>query len=614
MVAVVFAGFGVNALQYVAAQRATVGHVGPAVLCLAVMMALQLGFLSKPGAHVRGRWGYAALAGQAAVVLVPLPFYVQGWTGMQGFLAGSALLVLPAIAGRLVFAAVVLLNALFQYRVTGVPLEGGYIANLTTVIGLVVYGLSRLRSLVWELHETRTELADLAVARERLRFAQDLHDVLGLALSAITLKTELAHRLIPGRPEGARHELAEILDISRRALSDARAVASSYRDVSLGEDGAHDSRIRGPVMAPRLGRALATAVFIGYAVNATAFVLGATLSTGGRLVAEACVCASLGFVLGFFSRPASRLRSPRGYALLAALAVATYLPVVLLQNPFLGLPGLLAGSLLLVFPGRLGLLLFLLVAGTASGAHVLLGGDSLSIAWGFLVTMNHGVVVFALSRLRSMVQALSDARADLAELAVTRERLRFARDLHDLLGFSLSAIALKSELAHRLVDLDPARAGAELAGILDVSRQALTDVRAVTSHYRELALEEETRFASAVLAAADINVTLRLEPCELAPDVRTTFATVLREGVTNLVRHSSAENCEITLVCRDDLLTLEIVNDGIVPNGGGTGKPSAGWGIPNLSARVADLGGTLSAGTTADNTYRLRAAIPRRTR
>src|SRR5690349_13459779 len=199
----------------------------------------------------------------------------------------------------------------------------------------------------------------------------------------------------------------------------------------------------------------------------------ADLGRGGTLVAVLCVLVSLGVVLGFFSRPSSRLRSPLGYALLAVLALVTYLPVVLFENAFLGLPGLLAGSLLLAVPGRRGGPLFLIVAVLAGGIHVLLGGDSISIGWGFLVTVNQGLVVFALSRLRAMVQDLADARAELAELAVTRERLRFARDLHDLLGFSLSAITLKSEVAHRLVTPDPARARHELAEILRISRQAL---------------------------------------------------------------------------------------------------------------------------------------------
>jgi signal transduction histidine kinase len=746
---VVFSGFVVNAIQYVVAERATFAHIAPAALCLAVMMVLQLGFFSNPAADVRGWRGYAALLVQAAVVLGPVALYGEGWTGMQGFLAGDALLVLRPLAGWLVFAAVAVGNGVLQYLITGAPLQTAYITNLTAVIGLVVYGLSRLRSLVQELDDARSELAGLAVARERLRFARDLHDLLGFSLSAITLKTELAHRLVPRTPDRARRELTEILGVSRQALADVRAVASSYRELSLddemassrsvltaadvvvtmkcdrgdlptrtrtvlatvlregvtnllrhskaeqceitvtrddravsieivndgvretdepvdhgngidnltsrvedlggvltagpgpdetyrlhatiplvGDDDDDDdvpatSRSRrrrlqhGHTMAPRLGQVIATAVFCGYAVNATVFVIAAQMGLPGKLAAEACVLVSLGLVLGFFSRPTSDLRSPLGYALLGALAVTTYLPILLFQNPFLGLPGLLAGSLLLALPARFGLPLFLAVMASMAGVHHLLGGQSLNVTYGVLVTINHGLVVFALSRLRTMVQDLYETRSELAGLAVTRERLRFARDLHDLLGFSLSAITLKSELTHRLVTKDPSRAQQELSGIIDISRQALADVRAVASSYRELSLDEETVTAHALLSAANINVTLRLDPCELTPDVRTALATVLREGITNLLRHSRAENCEITLVKCANRITMEIVNDGLAPAGGPSRSRvvaavigGGGSGIPNLTARMSDVGGTLHAGTTDGTTYRLHAEVP----
>jgi signal transduction histidine kinase len=155
------------------------------------------------------------------------------------------------------------------------------------------------------------------------------------------------------------------------------------------------------------------------------------------------------------------------------------------------MPGLLAGSLLLALPAGVALPLFLVVVAAHGGAHLLLGGGSIDVTWGVLVTINQGVVVFALTRLRSTIQDLHDARSELADLAVTRERLRFARDLHGLLGVALSAITLRAELSHRLVDRDPAQAQQELSGILDTSRQALADVRAVAASYRELSLEED---------------------------------------------------------------------------------------------------------------------------
>ncbi|MET1071640.1 MAG: histidine kinase [Umezawaea sp.] len=730
VVTVVFAAFVVNAFQYVVEEGATLARMIPAGVCLALMMVLQLGFFSRPGAAVRGWHGYAALAAQALLTFVPMAFYGEAWTGMPGFLAGDALLVLRLTAGWTAFAVITAVTGVVQARLTGIPLEIAYIVNLTIVVGLVVYGLSRLRGLVHELDEARREVAGLAVARERLRFARDLHDLLGFSLSAITLKSELTHRLVPRQPERAQRELGEILEISRQALADVREVASSYRELSLEDelasarsvlaaaevvvqvraehaelppgvrtvlatvlregvtnllrhskaeqcsisvsrtggsvdievvndgvraavstdhgngignltqrvralggtltadaDGDHyrlrasipltpadtdppedqEQARRGPEMAPRRSALITAAVFTGYALNTSVFVFAAHLDLADRLVVWACVVGSLALMLGFFSRPTSPVRSPLGALALVLQAVLTYLPIVLFQNPFLGLTGFLAGAALLVLPARFGIPVFLVAVVSAGGAHWVFGGDTINVGYGFLVTINHGLVVFGLSRLRSMVQDLHDARTDLANLAVTRERLRFARDLHDLLGYSLSAITLKSELTHRVVCRDPERAQQELSGILAISRQALSDVRAVASSYREMSLDEETTSARSLLAAANVNVVLRLDPCDLPSDVRTALATVLREGVTNLLRHSNAENCEITLAVHDDRLTMEIVTDGLLT---GAGPDGTGSGIHNLTARVKDIGGTLHAGTPDGTTYRLRAEIP----
>jgi len=158
-----------------------------------------------------------------------------------------------------------------------------------------------------------------------------------------------------------------------------------------------------------------------------------------------------------------------------------------------------------------------------------------------------GVNVYLLSRLAGLVGELHTARNELAQLAVADERLRFARDLHDLLGLSLSAITLKGELAHRLVHAYPARAKQEVMEILDVARRALADVRSVAKGYQDLSLEQEAWSAKSVLAASNIDTHLELDYEDLPVPVRTTLGTVLREGVTNVLRHSKAEHCEIVV-------------------------------------------------------------------
>ncbi|WP_216214617.1 sensor histidine kinase [Amycolatopsis aidingensis] len=736
VVAVVFTGFVVNAFQYVLAQSTDLSHVLPAVAALGAMMYLQLGIFSNPRADLHGPRGYLALAAQVALGFAPIAVYGEAWMGLLGFVAGDALLVLRPLAGWLSFACIAAVSGLVRWNLTGIGIETGYVVNLTMVIGLVVYGLSRLRSLVAELAEARSELADLAVAAERLRFARDLHDLLGFSLSAITLKAELTHRLIVQQPERAAQELGEILDISRQAHSDVRTIASSYRELSFEEElasarsvltaadvlvtvhgttaelpprtstvlatvlreavtnllrhskaehceitfarqgdtvsvelvndgvraaaeqgrdpgegqgngignltsrveaiggtlsaGADDDTFRlrvsvpatgdgttpaperkaaerGPSMVPRLGQVIAAAVFTGYAISALVFVAAANLGPLAATVSVACVLASLALMAGFFGRPDAPVRSPLGRGALLVQTVLSFLPIAVAQDPYVGLPGFAAGAALLALPARAGLPLFLTFVAAAGGAHWLLGGDPIGIVYGFLVSINQGLVLFGLTRLTSMVRELHAARSELADLVVFKERLRFARDLHDLLGYSLSAITLKSELAHRLVARDPERAQQELSGILDISRQALVDVRAVASSYRELSLDEEAASARDLLTAANIEVTLRLERCELPPEVRTTLATVLREGVTNTLRHSSARRCEITLRRQGEGLMLEIVNDGVP--GAGSRSTEGGSGIRNLAARVSALGGTLRAGTS-EGRHRLLAELP----
>jgi two-component system sensor histidine kinase DesK len=220
-----------------------------------------------------------------------------------------------------------------------------------------------------------------------------------------------------------------------------------------------------------------------------------------------------------------------------------------------------------------------------------------------------GLIVYGLTTLSSVVTAMDAARTELAKMAVAQERLRFARDLHDLLGYSLSAISMKTELTHRLVTKNPVRAQEELTQIIEISRQALSDVRSVASGYRELSLDDEAVSARSVLSAADVDVRMEISHHDLPTPVRTVLATVLREGVTNILRHSKAERCDITLRQTDSDVTITITNDGV------SHEPQAqlsdgGSGIQNLSNRVANLDGTLSTGTDQDGRFRLRATIP----
>jgi signal transduction histidine kinase len=250
---------------------------------------------------------------------------------------------------------------------------------------------------------------------------------------------------------------------------------------------------------------------------------------------------------------------------------------------------------------------FIAVVASAGWAPYLVTGSVLDSLYSSVSTVLHAVVVYGVTWMVRSMAELRATRIQLAKVAVAEERLRFARDLHDLLGLSLSAITLKTELAHRLVTAAPEKARDELNEILAISRLALADVRLVASGYRDLSLDDEFRTAESLLAAADVNVLMDLKVRELPGQVGTLLATVLREGVTNVLRHSKGERCEITVERHQNVVYLDIVNDGVAES---PARRTNGSGISNLSYRVALFGGELTAGVEPDGRFRLRAKVP----
>ncbi|RCV49969.1 sensor histidine kinase [Marinitenerispora sediminis] len=232
----------------------------------------------------------------------------------------------------------------------------------------------------------------------------------------------------------------------------------------------------------------------------------------------------------------------------------------------------------------------------------------MSVIWGITVVWapimllaNHAVLL-----LWDVANEAHAAREAQARLAVSEERLRFARDLHDLLGHSLSGVALKSELAARLVRRDPERAVAEMAEVQQVAREALREVRAVVSGYREVDLPAELAGIRAVLSAGGTRCTVTGVDADVTPEQGTTLAWVVREGATNVLRHSSARRCDITLVREERAVVAEIFNDGVRR---GTEGVRYGNGLTGLTERVAAAGGTLSARPVPDG-FLLRAVLP----
>ena len=265
--------------------------------------------------------------------------------------------------------------------------------------------------------------------------------------------------------------------------------------------------------------------------------------------------------------------------------------------------GSTAASLLL--PDRRALTL-IAVAGVVAGICLLGFGDAPSALVQGLAVSIIGVTVFAMSALRRTNARLHAAQRELAQLAVAAERDRIARDLHDTLGHSLSLIAIKSELAGRLLPDDPRRAQTEVADVERVARDSLASLRAtVRGDVRPTRLAELAN-ARIALDAAGIEPAIYDRVGDLPESIDSVVAWVVREAVTNVVRHSGASQASITTERLPGSVRVEVLDDGI----GGTAVDGSGTGLSGLRERLAAVHGALEAGAHPGGGYRVVATIP----
>jgi two-component system, NarL family, sensor histidine kinase DesK len=231
-----------------------------------------------------------------------------------------------------------------------------------------------------------------------------------------------------------------------------------------------------------------------------------------------------------------------------------------------------------------------------------------------------------------IIRELHDARETRARLAVAEERLRFARDLHDVMGGNLSVVALQSELAAQLVRRGATDAAVgQMEEVQRIAREAQAEVRAVVRGYREADLATELSGARGVLEAAGIDCVIDAPGPDgdggpdgvvsLLPSVQAALGWVVREATTNVLRHANAASCEIRLRAEAGHAVLTVANNGVRapgPNGDGTGDGGAGGtaggtGLTGLRERLAALGGTLTT-RAQDGTFVLTASVPRKER
>ena len=206
---------------------------------------------------------------------------------------------------------------------------------------------------------------------------------------------------------------------------------------------------------------------------------------------------------------------------------------------------------------------------------------------------------FGVARVLEGNRALAEARAELARLSAENERIRIARDLHDLLGHSLTTITVKAGLARQLGQVDAARALEEISEVETLARRSLADVRAAVTNYRDVTLLGELATGRELLRAAGIAADLPRAVDVVDPSHQELFGWAVREGLTNVVRHARASSCAVHLSAG----AIEIVDDGV------GGAAATGNGLEGLRERVAALGGIVDAGPLEPRGWRLRVSL-----
>jgi two-component system sensor histidine kinase DesK len=372
-------------------------------------------------------------------------------------------------------------------------------------------------------------------------------------------------------------------------------------------------------------RAFPALIWLGFilfplvdAITTHASPLGKALTIAGAAV---FVGSYLALVLMWRQRP----WHPKAIALFALL-LGTAIALTLASGPGWGFLFTYCAAVVALFSSaQVGWLWVSGCAILAAGSSAIAGASGSAVITYAVTALGIGLLMALMRDLRVRNEELNAARAELADAAVARERERFARDLHDLLGHSLSVIALKAELAGRLLAGRPEQAATEVAEVEQVARQALSEVRLAVSGYRQPTLEGELAGARMALAAAGIEAHIEAPKVTLQPDVEAVLAWAVREGATNAIRHSRARKCTIRVVAGLADASVEVVDDGEGGDGGdgrdgrepitSAARPDqshrgAGNGLAGLRERAEALHGHVEAGALRGGGFRLMVSVP----
>ena len=594
----------------------------PMVAALAVLPLLYVVPATRP-LWLRHR--YLLLAVQAALTYLPFAWFGANWAP-SGWLAGLVLLTIPSPASWFVTAVLAALEAaLWSGMLVELPSQSITVAAVWAMFvfvfdALILFGLARLADLITAVHAARNELAEAAVTAERVGAADSLRAAIGSRLAEAARRSAAALQAIALDPSLAREHIAAAAADAREALDEVREVATRYRAAQW--PGAVPAE-SGELPAPQVARAVLVVFLCGLGVLYPLFLAQNTPPVPGGYssplvaltIANAIAIVILQLRHSWPSRGATR---PRGWAATLLLqAVLTYALLPVTGWHSMTMCGFLAGSALLLITGTPGRVAFAAVIVSLPVLWAIEPEPALtfseSLGGVLFLTVESaalGLLVYGLTRLAWLAMQLENLRGELARKAVASERLRLARDTHDLLGLGLSAIAMKSDLIGKLIGRDDQRAGEEIAELARICTTARADVRLVASEATDLPFAAELAAARDVLASAGIDVRLSVS-ADPSPEAAAVLVPVVREAVTNILKHSSASHCVVEMTADARLLHLSISNDGTDDAGQGplAAAGRTGNGLRNLAARLEAAGGRQAA-AREDGTFSLAVELP----
>jgi two-component system sensor histidine kinase DesK len=375
--------------------------------------------------------------------------------------------------------------------------------------------------------------------------------------------------------------------------------------------------LEGPAWSPRRARRFLVAAHLPFMLTSPIYAItGLDAPRAHNPAVPLLAGLAIGGLQLRHSFAAARGSRPRGWPwTFLALIAAVYVPMPWFTWNWADMQLFVVASAIMLLRGPAAVIVAVLpIPGTAIAltavpvppdyAHV--SGAALAGWAAFWLTAGFAIGIAATYGsvwLVRVVDELHATRTELAEVAIGRERLRVSRDLHDLLGQSLSAVSLKGDLALRLLSKDTVAARAQIEDLTSVARNALTGMRAVTRNEHAISLREETEGVTALLGAAGIEARVDVGVPDLTPAVQNVFAWAVREGVTNVLRHSEARTCSIVVSRDRGTARLEIVNDGA------RGPKGTGSGLAGLAERARALSGSVSA-VGSKGRFRMVVEVP----